>query len=540
MLGRVRVVRGSRHVVLADVGAERADRAGRPQVGRVVVHGDVGQVVGRAAQPAVIGAGSPRGVPGIDVVGVADGARAVEPHAGLLVPVAVRAQERDVGLAGVLDRVFAHPAVDQVGPAREVAADARKGFAQGREVVGRLAVELGVPVGAMRTFETIDAEILAAGNGRAGVDRDQADAIATVDLRKGVAHAGFHQLHPRAVVRVPVGEVGHLLRVGAVRGGGAVGPVGAVPVGRCRRDDVGALELAVARVRVIARPAPLAARAAARAARDCAGAVRIGCGLAPPNDRRKRIRPRRRGRQRAADQVFGRAMLARKDRVVEGVAGAGPRVAERVVRKAVGGRRRVVERVRRIDAVAAAIGRAGGAVAAVLAVDDLRVTGDEIDRVVVAERVLPHRGPRGTEALPRSAVRVYGGEVGRLRVVVDVVERGGVRGRVAFEAVRERAARTAAALVDPRSGHLLRQEASLHAARVVEDEHDVRLDGRRQRIVERLRGDVRRVGRGDREQAGDEEKYGGTHGRLLGKFRRALVARRRDQYTVEHTRAWRS
>ena len=339
----------------------------------------------------------------------------------------------------------------------------------------------------MRPGERVDRGVLVRTDGRTGVDRDEANAIPPVKLEEGVPDRRLHHLHARAVVRIPVGEVGHLLRVGA---GGCVLAVGAVrpsAIGGLGRHDVDALEPAIAGARVIGRPRLLAARTSAGRPGHCVVAVGVRRVLAEAHRRRVNVVSGGSGRQRAGRQRDIAAMFARQEVVVERTAVADHRVAERTVRGSIwiAVRRRAVvgERVAGVDAVAPTIILVGRIVTRALAIDDLRIAADQVDGRRSNEGIDLDAGPRRAIARHQVAGAINGREVRDLRVVVDRIELVRIPRRVTLQAVRRRrraAAVAAAGLVDVAVVDRFRHEARSHAARVVEYEHHVRLDLRRQ------------------------------------------------------------
>ena len=178
--------------------------------------------------------------------------------------------------------------------------------------------------------------------------------------------------------------------------------------------------------------------------------------------------------------------------------------------------------------------RAGRIVSLVGAPDAVAEAGDDVRRARVQVRIGAHRRPvAGVGRVLRrhfGAVVVQGGPVAQVRVVVDGVEVRAVVGRVAEDAGvrvavdsasaaavavvagieasrgRRRRARRVVAVVDG-IGHVV----GAHAARVVEDEHDVRHD-RGRRGAERLVGDGEEAGFGplaQAERAGDRQREAG-------------------------------
>ena len=243
VLERGRVLLRRRHVVV-EIG---------PQVGLVVVHRDVGERIGRARQPAVVGSDGACRVAGVHVVLVADRvARQVLALAA--VPVTVGHQDRVVRLARVLDRARVHAVVDARGDVGVVAPDARERLAQRRAAVAAGAVDLLVPevlLVARACREVVDLEVTVGLHRAARVDGDETDAVLCGEREERPADRRLRHGVARAVVGVPVGEVGHLLVVGAARAG-AIGPSGRFREGvRDRvgrrvlvRRDVGAHEVA--------------------------------------------------------------------------------------------------------------------------------------------------------------------------------------------------------------------------------------------------------------------------------------------------------
>jgi hypothetical protein len=157
------------------------------------------------------------------------------------VPVAVRGEDGEVLLAGVLDRVGRgagdHAAVGTVVLAAVIAPDAREAFAQRRLAVGALGIEdvepaRGLVDGEVGVVEVADFEELRIVDRRGivGIDRGLLGAVVEL-LRRDGDEAGavfllggqrqestpdgrLGHLHAVAIVGIPVGEALTLVRVG--------------------------------------------------------------------------------------------------------------------------------------------------------------------------------------------------------------------------------------------------------------------------------------------------------------------------------------
>ena len=179
---------------------------------------------------------------------ICDIRRAVKLLAGVAVPESIGRQNGIVFLTGILHRVVVHPGVDLVGSTGKVTSDPRQGLAQGRFVAGILRVKEVIPVALMPGCsggEIRDRQILCARHRTARIDGDESDAESVVNGPESVTGGAFHHLHARAVVGIPVREIGHLFVVAAACRSdrtGAVSPGIHPRISRCRRDDVHAGE----------------------------------------------------------------------------------------------------------------------------------------------------------------------------------------------------------------------------------------------------------------------------------------------------------
>ena len=360
VLSRVLIdVLGGRHVVGADVDARVVILApGGPQVGLVVVHRDVGQRadrrVGLAAERRVrqvavvvaarsVDAGGAllehvaRVVVLVAVRAVVIDRVAIEILAPIAIPVAVGRHDREVLLARVLDRVrvvllIDHPVVERgfAGQPGVILTHPRERLPQRRTVGGWQRIERRVESRLLRRREVSDRheQVGIQRAERVRVDRHEADPVAAGQRIERQADRALGHLDPDVVVRVPVGDVRHLLGVGAGRRRGAVGPGHAARVRRCAGDDVVAIEIPEARV-LVAEPLVvfLLALGLRRAApghhgrsRNRAEAVLVGRGEAVADRRGLGISRVPDCRQNAGRQIRVGAVLGWCDPVVKRVA----------------------------------------------------------------------------------------------------------------------------------------------------------------------------------------------------------------------------
>ena len=136
----------------------------------------------------------------------------------IAIPVAVRAQDHEVLLAGQLNRARVHAVVDTCRHIGEIAAYAGSSFAQWRGSVEAGTVKLLIPARFLATApgggKIIYTQIAAGEDWTTGINGDEADAICIIQRRKTAAGGGLHHAHTGPVIGIPVGKIDALFGIG--------------------------------------------------------------------------------------------------------------------------------------------------------------------------------------------------------------------------------------------------------------------------------------------------------------------------------------